>query len=121
MKVLKKSDIIPEVAVEHSVTEEVAKAAVDSYWGELIKAVRELRYLNIKIPELGEMRIARSKLDIAQEKVKRLMDKVGPDHYIYNDMERKLGFIGEARKMRDEEYEKRAELRQRRKEYDEAK
>jgi len=121
MKALKKSNIIPMVADQEGIDEKLVKTIVDFYWKEVITAIRDMKHLNIEIHELGEVRVAKSKIDRYTETLGKYKAKYDPGTPQYNDAVDKLSKLDFLRQLRDEEYEKRDLVRQKRKKHDEAK
>lgn len=121
MRVLKKGDIIPEVAQDLGLDEDIVRIAVGAYWKELITSVRDLKHLNILVHEIGEMRVVRSRLEQIEENMRRYMSRYDSESIQYTSVAAKIEKIGELKKLRDLEYQKRNGVKQRRKEYDKAK
>lgn len=121
MKPLKKKDLVEMTAEDLGLGIEITEAAVDCYWKELLGAVRNMKHLNIKIVEIGELRIARSKLDRAEENVNKLITKYPEGHWMRDHAEEKLDGVLRMKEMRDQEYKKREDLNKRRSEYEQNK
>lgn len=113
MKVYKKADLVEIVAEEMGLPEKTVMTAVNSYWRELIQSVRDLKHLNIYINGVGELRVARSKLDRAEEKVIKNIARYKDEESIRRAT-MKLERIRELKKMRDQEYAKRQNVRDKR-------
>lgn len=121
MRSLKKADLIPEIALQHGLDEKTTDEIVSCYWKELGNAVRELKHLNVLIQELGEMKICRTKLEYFQMGVERNMLKFEEGSPARQASELKLQRIADLIDMREQEYQKRNQTRERRDEYEKTK
>lgn len=120
MRALRKSDIIPLVSEEMGLSENTVKAAVDCFWEEIISSVRSMKHLNVNIPEIGEMRVARSKIEKAENNIKKVLPDLDPDSLRHANLSRKLERLASLKELRQMEYDKRSEVLNRRKKHDEA-
>lgn len=116
MKVLKKTDILTLVAEEIELPEQVVKQVIDLYWEEVITSVRTLKHINIFIPQIGELRIAKSKIGPYYEKLcNRRKFNIDPN------LEEKIKHLEAIMELRDKEYKKRDRVRKKRETYDKTK
>lgn len=118
MKVLKKADLLPEVAKELGIDPKTVELIVNAYWKEVITAVRELRHLNIFIAEIGDLRIARTKLDGVESRMEEYLKKHPPESPQHQTVAKKLEGIRRLKLIRQTEYDKREDVREKRKEYE---
>jgi len=118
MKVLKKADLLPEVAKELGIDPKIVELIVNAYWKEVITAVRELRHLNIFIAEIGDLRIARTKLDGVESRMEEYLKKHPPESPQHQTVAKKLEGIRRLKLIRQTEYDKREDVREKRKEYE---
>jgi len=121
MRALKKSDIIPMVSEEMGLSEKTVRAVVDSFWEEVISSVRSLKHLNVNIPEIGEMRVARSKIEKSENNIKKLLPELDPESLRHANLTRKLERLASLKELRQMEYDKRSDVSNRRKKHDETK
>lgn len=118
MRVLKKKDLFPIVAKENKIDQEIVESVVNFYWKEVITAIREFKHLNILLPEIGEMRFSRTKLESAMERIKNYMTHFPEDSERYKLAQRKLDRLAKLIEIRQAEYDKRENVRQKRDKYE---
>lgn len=121
MKALKKHHLIPQVAEEEGFDKDLVAAVVDCYWKEMITAVREMRHLNIEVHEIGQIRVAKSKIDRYIENLEKYKAKHVEGSVQFQDAVNKLEKLQILQEMRSAEYDKREQVRAKRKEYDKTK
>lgn len=121
MRPLKKRDIIQEVAIEMGLDDGVVEAVVNSFWQELSLSIRELRHINIIIPEIGDFRVVKSDLDSYLRRTEEKMTTYPKDGIVYNNLLRRAQQLKSLINIRDEEYGKRQKIREKRQVYEDIK
>jgi hypothetical protein len=82
-----------------------------------VKAIRELKHLNIYVHELGEFRFAKSKLEGIMERGQRTLDTFDPESPYYKFVEGRMEKFKRLLELRQEEYQKREEAIKRKDDY----
>ena len=118
----KKKDITPDVALELGLEEDVVKEVVDFFWQDVVNSLREMRHLSIIIPELGEFCFVKSNIEPLIEKYNRFLGTLSPeDQDTISSVTLRIQRLEALLSLRDEEYKRRAEHRERRKKYEQNK
>ena len=74
----KSKDLVPDVAKEMGLDEELVQEVVIAYWEELKKSIVEMRHYNINVYKLGRFKIKRWKLDELIDKYMNIKKYLNP-------------------------------------------
>lgn len=121
MRPLRKPEIAAQVAEDLGMDQKTVLKIVNSYWNEVVEAVRQVRHINIRIHEVGELRIAKSKVQKYRDRIANKLRPGYTDDPFHRGLEKRLVQLDNILVLIKEEYAKREEVRNKRKLHDEAK
>lgn len=110
MKPMNKHDIFPLV-IEETGFDEV-EDVVNFYYKEVAACARNLVCLNLRIEEIGQLRIAKTKLDRIEENTIRFLSTLEENTDLHKFFSQRLEKINNLKKLRQEEYDKRQAIQE---------